>query len=327
MTNKSKKAVSAMTFFQFEQKFPDEKAAIDYFLNIQYHGTVTCPRCGRAISIYRYRDRPKFFQCYHCNNTFSPFKDTIFGKTHIDMRRWFYTIKIFLNSRKGISSCQLERELGVTQKTAWRMLQQIKIAMANEKERKLFELYVEMDETFIGGKPRKPNAILDKDMNVIARTRPSGEVKRGRGADKMKVAGIKEMSTTKVYVRFMPPNENGEALSGKQLLAVIKEACKKGTMVATDDYGGYKILDKKRQQKVYGHVTVNHSLGQYCTQDGINTNGIENFWSVLKRGIIGIYHHISEKYIQRYLDEFAFRQNTRLNTSMFDILLGQCILG
>lgn len=247
MTNKSKKAVTAMTFFQFEHKFPDEKAAIDYFLDLRYHGNLTCPHCGKTISIYRYRDRPKFFQCYHCNNTFSPFKDTIFAKTHIDMRRWFYAIKMFLNSRKGISGCQLERELGVSYTTAWRMLQQIRIAMANEQERKQFELYVEMDETFIGGKPRKPNAILDKDGNVIARTRSNH--KRGRGAHKMKVAGIKEMSTTKVYVKFMPPNEKGEELSGKQLLAVIKEACKEGTMVATDDYGGYKILDKKNSKK------------------------------------------------------------------------------
>jgi transposase-like protein len=313
-----------MTFFEFEKKFPNEKAAIDHFLDIRYQGNLTCPHCGATISIYRYRDRPKFFQCYRCNNTFSPFKDTIFEKTHIDMRRWFYAIKMFLNSRKGISGCQLERELGVTYKTAWRMLQQIRIAMANEKEREKFEVYVEMDETMIGGKPRKPNAILDKDGNVIARTTPHN--KRGRGANKMKVAGIKEMSTTKVYIKFMPPNEKGEELSGKQLREVIREACKEGTIVATDDYGGYKILDKKRQQKVYGHVTVNHSKGQYCTPEGINTNGIENFWSILKRGIIGIYHHISEEYIQRYLDEFAFRQNTRLDTNMFDVLLGQCVL-
>jgi transposase-like protein len=118
MTDKSEKAVSAMNFFEFERKFSNEKAAIDYFLDNRYQGNLTCPRCGATISIYRYRDRPKFFQCYHCNNTFSPFKDTIFEKTHIDMRRWFYAIKMFLNSRKGISGCQLERELGVTYKTA-----------------------------------------------------------------------------------------------------------------------------------------------------------------------------------------------------------------
>jgi transposase-like protein len=124
----------------------------------------------------------------------------------------------------------------------------------------------------------------------------------------------------------MPPNEKGEKITGKQLLEVIKEVCKKGTIVATDDYSSYKILDKKRQQKVYGHVTVCHSKGQYFKDGGIHTNGIENFWSILKRGIIGIYHHISEKYIQRYLNEFSFRQNTRLDTNMFNILLGQCVL-
>jgi transposase-like protein len=89
MTNKSERAVTAMTFFQFEQKLPNEKAAIDYFLDIRYKSNMTCPHCGAVVSIYRYRDRPKFFQCATCNNTFSPFKDTIFAKTHIGMRRWF----------------------------------------------------------------------------------------------------------------------------------------------------------------------------------------------------------------------------------------------
>ncbi|MDR2490617.1 MAG: transposase [Spirochaetaceae bacterium] len=111
MTNKSERAVTAMTFFQFEQKFPNEKAAIDHFLDIRYKGNMTCPHCGAVVNIYRYRDRPKFFQCSTCNNTFSPFKDTIFKKTHIDLRWWFFAIKLFLNSRKGISGCQLEKEL------------------------------------------------------------------------------------------------------------------------------------------------------------------------------------------------------------------------
>jgi transposase-like protein len=137
MTNKSEKAVSAMTFREFLEKFPDEKAAIDYFIDIRYQGNLTCPHCGATISIYRYRDRPKFFQCSTCQNTFSPFKGTIFEKTHIDIRWWFYAMKLFLNSRKGISGCQLERELGVAYSTAWRMLQQIRIAMDNE-EIKLF---------------------------------------------------------------------------------------------------------------------------------------------------------------------------------------------
>jgi transposase-like protein len=160
--------------------------------------------------------------------------------------------------------------------------------MANEETAKTFEVFVEMDETYIGGKPRKPNAILDKDGNVIVKTRLP--LKRGRGTNKLPVVGIKERSTTKVYVKFMPSNEKGEKLTRKQLLGVIKEVCKEGTIVATDDYSSYKILDKKRQRKIYGHVTVCHSKGQYFKDGGIHTNGIENFWSILKRGIIGIYH-------------------------------------
>jgi transposase-like protein len=324
MTNKSERAVSAMTLFEFLKKFPDEKAAIDYFLDIRYKGNLVCPHCGAAVSIYRYRDRPKFFQCSTCNNTFSPFKDTIFEKTHIDIRRWFFAIKLFLNSRKGISGCQLVRELGVAYTTAWRMLQQIRIAMENEEAEKQFEGIVEMDETYVGGKPRKGNSILDKDGNVIGKTKP--DAKRGRGTKKPAVAGIKERSTGKVVAKYMPYNENEKRLTGPQLLGVIKEVCTEGTTIMTDQYSGYKILDKKRQQKKYGHETVNHKKGQYYAGNGIHTNGIENFWSVFKRGIIGIYHHVSEKYLQRYVDEFCFRQNTRLNRNMFNVLLKQCIL-
>jgi transposase-like protein len=308
-----------MSLLQYLKKFPNEKAAIDYFLDLRYKGNLTCPHCGTAVSIYRYRERPKFFQCSNCHNTFSPFKDTIFAKTHIDLRWRFFIIKLFLNSRKGIAACTVERELGVTYKTAWRMLQQIRRAMMNEETEKQFEIFVEVDETYIGGKPRKPNAILDKDGNVVVKTRPP--LKRGRGINKIPVVDIKERSTTKVYVKLMTPDEKNKSLTGKQLLNVIKEVCREGTIIATDDFGGYKILDKKRQQKIYGHVTVNHSKGQYYAGNGIHTNGIENFWSILKRGIIGIYHHISKKYLQKYLDEFAFRQNTRLDTGMFDIFV------
>ncbi len=130
----------------------------------------------------------------------------------------------------------------------------------------------------------------------------------------------------------MLPNEEGQKLTGKQLLAVIENAvkttktAKEKTTVMTDDLSAYNILDKKRQKKKYIHLTVNHSKGQYYAGNGIHTNGIENFWSVFKRGWTGIYHHWSLKYFQRYLSEFCFRQNTRLDKSMFNVLLGQCIL-
>jgi transposase-like protein len=240
------------------------------------------------------------------------------------MRRWFYAIKMFLNSRKGISGCQLERELGVAYSTAWRMLQQIRIAMKNEKIKTLFKGIVEADETYDGGKPKKGNAILDKDGNVIGRTKPKN--KRGRGTNKTPIFGMKERETGKVRAKVMEPNEKGQKLTGKQLLASIKENVEEGSTIMTDDFSSYNILDKKRQKEKYKHETVNHSKGQYYAGNGIHTNGIENFWSVYKRGMIGIYHHASREYLQRYVDEFVFRQNTRLDTDMFDILLKQCIL-
>jgi transposase-like protein len=152
------------------------------------------------------------------------------------------------------------------------------------------------------------------------------KIKRGRGTKKIPVVGIKERSTTHVYAKVMLPDSEGRKLTGKQPLTIIEKACKEGTVVATDGFGAYKILDKKRQSRKYSPVTVNHSKGQYYTGNGIHINGIENFWSILKRGIIGVYHHVSGKYLHRYVDEFCFRQNTRLNKNMFNVLLCQCVL-
>ena len=197
MTNKSIKAVSAISVPQFWKRFPDEKAAIDYFLDIRYKGNLTCPHCGATVSIYRYRERPKFFQCSTCNNTFSPFKDTIFKKTHLDLRLWFFAIKEFLNSRKGISACYLERELDVTYKTAWRMLQQLRIAMNNKEKEEEFSMFVQIDETYIGGKPRKANNTTG--IKVYH--------KRGRGTNKIPVVGMKESSTSRVYAKVMMAND------------------------------------------------------------------------------------------------------------------------
>ena len=117
-----------MTFFEFNQKFPTEKAAIDYFYHVRYNGEITCPHCGAKVNLYR-TSRNKVCICHACENTFSPFADTIFRKSKTDMRMWFYAVHLILNDKKGISGCQLQRELGVTYKTAWRMLKQIRSAM------------------------------------------------------------------------------------------------------------------------------------------------------------------------------------------------------
>jgi transposase-like protein len=324
MKVKRYKALSAMSDDEFDKRFPNEKAAVDHIVNIRYKGNLMCPHCNETVKIYRERKRIKVFNCSNCKNSFSPLTGTIFYKTHIPLLKWFKIIRNFLNDRKGYSACQLERDFKVTYKTAFRILHQIRIATGNKEVFQIFQDIVEIDETYVGGKPRKGNAILDKEGNVVRITKPS--VKRGRGTKKVPVVGVKERGTTKVYAQVMLPNEKGEKLTGKQLLEVIEKSCKKGTLVISDDFGGYKILDKKRQKAKYDHKVVVHSKGQYDAGDGVHTNGIENFWSIFKRGVIGTYHQISVKYLQRYVNEFVFRQNTRRESSMFDVLLGQCVL-
>ena len=309
-----------MTFFEFNRAFSTEKAAIDYFYRIRYNGILICPHCGTHVNLYR-TSRQKVCICHNCNNTFSPFSDTIFEKSSTDMRKWFYAVHLVLNDKKGISGCQLQREIGVTYKTAWRMLRLIREAMGNTDMSKAFEAFVEIDETYIGGKPRKGSVRLDENGNIVSGKKP---LKRGRGTAKTPVVGVKERSTKRVYAQVALPNEEGKKLSGKQLLEILDKVCKDKTTVASDDFSGYNILDRETKNN-FLHVTVNHSIGQYSAGNGIHTNNIENFWSLVKRQYIGTHHHYSVKYMQRYIDEMCFRQNNRNNTNVFDTVLRQSV--
>jgi transposase-like protein len=311
-----------MTFLEFNQKFPTEKAAIDHFVKVRYKDVLTCPHCGAKVKVYRFRKRAKACHCKNCNYSFSPFANTIFENSSTDMRKWFYAIHLFLNAKKGVSASNIQREVGVTYKTAWRMLQQIRVAMGNVKDAKAFEAIVEVDETYVGGKPRRDNVSFDSEGEpILACKEPS---KRGRGTKKTPVVGVKERSTGKVYAKVMLPDEEGKKLTGKQLLEVIEASCNKGATVVSDDYRGYWVLDDEKCKK-YVHLTVNHSLGQFSDGKGTHTNNIENFWSIVKRGHHGVYHSWSVKHMQRYIDEFCFRANHRKDDGAFDALLGQAI--
>lgn len=300
-----------MTFFDFMIKFPTEKAVIKYFLKIRYNDVLICPYCGSKVRVQHRNDNLKLCNCHNCNNTFSPFKNTIFEKSSTDLRKWFYAIHLFLNSKKGISGLQLQREIGVTYKTAWRMLKQIRSAMGNTDMSKAFEAMVEIDETYIGGKPRKMNG----------ETEPS---KRGRGTKKTPVVGVKERSSSHVFAKVALPNEEGKKLTGKQLFNILDSVCKKDATVLTDDFRGYNFMNHKNTNKNnYYRISVNHLESIYSLGNELHTNGIESFWALLKRGILGIYHHVSVDYLQEYVNEFCFRQNN--GTSSFDVLLKQGI--
>lgn len=311
----------AMTFIELQEKFPTEQSIIAHFRTIRYKNGLLCPHCGSTQKVGTRADQPKLCNCNHCHNTFSIFTGTIFEKSSTNLTKWFYAVHLFLNAKKGISALQLQREIGTTYKTAWRMLKQIRIAMGNENLTKSFELIVEVDETYVGGKPRKENNNLQ-----FTTPKPKDTSTTGRGTKKTPVIGIKERGTGRVYARVALPNEEGKKLTGKQLLAVISAVTKPNTVVMTDDFKGYNIMNhEKTNPEKFTHISVCHSLGEFSAGKGLHTNGIESFWAILKRAIIGDYHHVSTKYLQNYVNECCFRQNNR-NADAFNNLLKQSVL-
>ena len=293
-----------MNFFRFNELFSTERECINYFIKIRYVSRVTCNHCN-SDKVHHRKDTPKRFQCSGCNNSFSIFKDTIFEKSDTDLRKWFYAIHLFLNSKKGISGYQLQREIGVTYKCAWRILKKIREAMSNVETKKMFGSLVEVDETYVGKDD-------DEDDNT--------PTKRGRGAKKNVVVGVLDRESKTVKAETMSKNDDGNKINSDQLLSVITNLVKSGSTVITDEFKGYSKVATD-----YNHITVNHSKG-YVGENGEHVNNLESFFSTLKRGIVGIYHHVSSKYVQSYIDEFCFRYNNKSNDDVFSLVLRQGIL-
>lgn len=307
-----------MTFFEFQKRFPNEGAAINFIVATKYANGYYCPKCGCFHKgIYRSNKRTKVLHCNNCKSEFSVLAGTIFEGTHLDLRMWLYAMNLVIVAKKGISACQLQRELGMkSYKGAWRMLQLIRQAMAKEEYNEVFEAVVEIDETYVGGKPRKSNVHTERETN-------EKHNKRGRGTSKTPVIGVKERSTSKVHAVVANYNDEGKQLTGKQLFNVLKKVCKDGVTVMTDQYSGYNILDKENE-KNFIRVKVDHSV-TYSLGDGKHTNGIESFWAIVKRGVYGVYHHISVEHMQKYMDEFCFRLNHRECDDAFESLVNLAI--
>jgi transposase-like protein len=298
-------------------KFPTEEMVVKYYIGIRYPNGTTCNHCD-SPKVYQERSRMKVFSCNDCKSTFSPFKDTIFEKSSTDLRKWMYAIHLFLNGKKGISGLQLKREIGVTYKTAWRMLQQIRLAMGNAENQEFFDTIVEIDETYVGGKPRKGNDRNDKNGNGGGGTLTPN--KRGRGTKKTPVVGVVDRINKKVFAKVAVQNKKGQKLTAKQLIEILKTVSKQENenVIMTDEFMGYDPLTRNN----FVHLRVDHSK---AFSDGdIHTNNAESFWAILKRAVYGIYHHVSVEYLQRYVDEFCFRWNNR-DKNMFDLVLVQSI--
>jgi transposase-like protein len=261
--------------------FPTEESAHVYVEKRLWSKGPVCPRCKGTERIAKRHSRAGLYCCNPCDREFTVKIGTIFESSHIPLRKWLYAMYLVVTARKGISSMQLAKEIGVRQGTAWFILSRLREAC--KANNKVLEGIVEIDETFIGGLER--NKHEHKKLN------------EGRGSvGKIAVIGMRQRGGNTVA---MPISKiDGETIHGE-----IKRAVAVGSRLLTDDHKSYLGLDKK-----FTHESVNHSGKEYARGD-VNTNSIESVWAVLKRGVHGTFHHVSKKHLNRYVDEFTFRLN------------------
>jgi len=264
-------------------KFPNEQACIDHLEILRWNGFVISP-FDEFSKVYKCKDNR-----YRCKNTSKYFNvktGTLFDNTKVKLQKWFIAIWLITSHKKGISSLQLSRDIAVTQKTAWFMLQRIRKCFGIENNNDL-DNDVEVDETYIGGKNKNRHA--DKKV----------EKSQGRSSkDKTPVVGIIERKGK--LNAYKVDNVRSNTLT-KEIIRSVKKTAN----LHTDEWLGYKGVSR-----LYNHSIVKHGQGEYVNGT-THTNTIEGFWSLLKRGIVGIYHFTSRKHLQDYVDEFVFRYNTR----------------
>jgi transposase len=274
------------TINDFNRQFPDDAACLEHLMQQRFPGNVTyCDKCQQERKHYRIAGRP-VYSCDHCGTQISPMAGTIFEHSSTSLRLWYYAMYLMASTRCGISAKQIQRETGVTYKTAWRMFRQIR-SLLSEPDMQLEGSAVEMDETYYGGR----------------RKGQSGRALRG-DRTKTPVIGIVERSTKRRVGRvkaYATPDVTAE-----RVLGIVHEHILPKSTVFTDEY---KIYDRLGA-RVKEHKRINHSSKVYVVGD-VHTNTIEGFWSLVKRGIGGVYHQVSQKYLQSYLDEYSFRYNRR----------------
>ena len=287
------------TIKDFNTQFPDDEACLEWLVRNRWPTGITCAKCQRVTKHHKRHDRPAY-SCDICGTDVSPMAGTILEKSSTPLRSWFYAMFLMASTRCGISAKQLERELGVTYKTAWRIFKQIRSMLTEDVV--LDGSSVEADETYVGGK--------DKNRHESRRSHV-----RGRGAGgKTPVFGMAQRKG-KVIAQVVTD------VQAKTLLPVLKEKVLERSIVYTDELHSYDPLGRMG----YDHRRIHHASKVYVMGD-IHTNTIEGFWSLVKRGISGVNHAVSGKYLQSYLNEYAFRYNRREQEQpMFEAFLAQVV--
>ncbi len=297
--------IHQMSVVQFEKQFPDENACKSYLLGNRWPSGVCCPRCGND-NVHEHTGKAFHWNCYSCSETsgyrFSVLTGTIFENTNKPLRDWFRVMHLMLTSKKGMSALQIFRYMGFgSYKTAWLMCSKIRVALGNVEFRKMVG-YVELDETFIGGK---------------AKNKHKGKGGRGDfggtgGTGKAIVVGAVKRKGN-VVARVV------ESADTDTLEAFVREVVStKVSLISTDEWKAYRKLGID-----YPHGVVRHSQDEYVN-GAIHTNTIEGFWSIVKRGIVGTFHKVSKKYLPLYVNEFEFRYNNRNNPDIFGAAIKAC---
>lgn len=274
--------IKGPTLRQFQDRFPTEESCLDHLMRVRYGDRHDCEKCGRNAHFYRVKAR-RSYACEYCGHQVYPTAGTPFDRTRTSLRDWFFVMFQFCASRNGVAAKEVERQLGVTYKTAWRMCHEIRKYMAS----------LDSDDP-LGG----PGEIVEIDETLVGGS-VSGKGSGYKG-NKTCVVGMLErdgeLITRVVSSRTKPA-----------MHALINAHVLPGTTVHTDEFGGYKDLALNG----YRHIRVDHSAKVYATKAGAGVNAIEGFWAALKRGISGTHIHVSGKHLPKYLGEFEYRWNMR----------------